>query len=221
MDAYPYEVLKDMFQSGAIGLREPQFRKLPFRVDYGVLETNPIIREHIFRLLAARIDARAYDAVTSALDSCKALSAIFADRCGLPFIIPLEIVPVQKAPIVFYGHAPRDGCLLMLNAYNMPHSASEMDSHPFVYVLNVLRAERYRVAKIVSIFDADRQHVFRRHLSALGGKPVAYDVIFEMQDVLRMVKSCPADFGLKMDEVLEAIKHYERNQTIVPPTSAV
>ena len=218
MDSHLYEALKDLFLHGVVGLREPRFKQLPFRVDLAKLETNPIVRKHIFKLLSDRIDPRAYDAVTSSTDDCRALSAIYADRCGLPFVLPIEVTSSSKAPILLYGDVPVNSRLVMVNAYSMPTAANDMENNSFVHVLNLMRAKRFSVAKIVSVFDADREHVFRRYLATLNGDPVSYEAIFEMGDVLRMIKSAPNDFDLEGAKIDAAIEHYERNATIAPPS---
>ncbi len=221
MGSYLYEALKDFFLHEAVSLREPRFKQLPFKVDLAKLETNPIMRKHIFNLLSDRIDSRAYDAVTSSIDDCRALSAIYADRCGLPFVLPIEVTSSSKTPILLYGDVPAGSRLVMVTAYNTPTAANDMANNSFVNVLNLMRAKRFSVAKIVSIFDADREHVFRRYLATLDGDPVSYETIFEMGDLLRILKSAPHDFNLEEAKIDAAIEHYVRNATIAPPSSTI
>ena len=209
MQGYVYEALRELFLQKAIVLREPQFKRLPIKVDLAVLDTNPFVREVIFTLLAYRIDARAYDGVMPAVDDCRALAAIYADRCGLPFVLPMEVTASPSAPVLFYGNMPQQSCLVLLNAYNLPSTVSEFVAHPLVRVLNAAREKRYRVQKAISIFDADRDGYLRRHIASLSGPTVAYEAIFELGEVFRIIGSNPSDFQLSADKVTKAKEHYE------------
>jgi len=218
MDSYLYESLKDLFRLGVVHLRKPKFRELPFAVNLQKMESIPASRDHVLKLLSSRIDARAYDAVTSAVDDCRALATSYADRCHLPFIIPIEVASSNKAPIILYGDAKQDASLVMVNAYNVPFDSDNMDHHPIVRALNVLQSHYFGVAKIVSIFDADRDHSLRRYLAISERRPIAYEVVYEMREVLRILESSPDDFGLVRSDVTEVIKHYELKTTIAPPS---
>lgn len=71
MEAHLVNALALFFKQGAIQLREPRFRKLPFRIKYEALDTLPILREQIFELLDDRINPQDFDAVTTSPFGCK------------------------------------------------------------------------------------------------------------------------------------------------------
>jgi hypothetical protein len=213
-----YDSLREMFVQQVISLREPQFLRLPFSISIMAMETNLLIKESIFTLLGTRIDVRAYDAIMSAIEDCRNLGAIYADRCELLHTTPLQVIPSETSPIMFYGELERDSCLLLLNAFNAPRHAKDMETHPLVRTINAARDNHWNVAKIISIFDADRDHALRKHLAEMSGTPIAYESIYDMREVFRMLLSAPEDFGLEKSAIEKAKHHYERNPTIVPPS---
>lgn len=210
MDGLLNEALEGLFSRGVIELRRPQFKSLPFKVDMEKLETDPLARDAVFRLLNARLDARAYDCIASVPDDCKALAAIYADRCGARFLTPIEVVHDEKAPVMLYGEVPQEGCALVIMAYNHPYRYANIETHPVIRTLNVLRSKRCNVHRIVTIVDADKEARLRKGVMALPGRQVMIDTIFDMRDVLRILLASPKSFDVRTEEVQDAKEHYER-----------
>lgn len=218
MEKFFYDALKDLFLSGAVALRSPRYLSIPFNVDFEVLETDPILRELVMRLLEARVDARAYDGIAAGAEEYSSLAPIYADRCGVRFVLPKALALGKDAPIMFFGKLPRESCVLVFNVYNAPVHESQVAFHPLLKIVNALRAQGYRVARIVSLFDADRDSRFQQLLIRISGTPIVYDVIYSVGEVFRMMCVAPEDFGVTRDMIQRAREHYENNPIVAPPS---
>ncbi len=208
MEEILYSTLKILFQNKAINIRDPKFGDMPFEIHGSVLETNPECREAIFKILSGRIDKRAHGVVLQTYDDvCIALGAIFADRLGLPFVLPWQAAPSDNAAIIFHGHQKREQQALLLNVYTPPIYKDKPGKHPVIRTIQAAQSVHGgKIAKLVCIFDADKDHVIRMNLANLK---VVYDSVYDMSDVLRIVLASPDDFGTTHEKALAALKHYE------------
>jgi hypothetical protein len=216
MEAHLVNALTLFFQQGAIQLREPRFRKLPFRIRYEILDTLPVLREQIFDLLDECINPQDFDAVATSPFGCKYWPAIYADRHGLPFLMPIEVSASAQTPLGLYGEQIAGSKILMLNTLNPSFGFERMDSHPFVRMYDVLSAVHCKTVKIVSLFDADRLQVFSCFFSANRTNDAEVKSIFTMQDVLRTVSQTPVFYGVDPEVADGALKHYETSETWQP-----
>ena len=212
MEAHLVNALTLFFRQGAIQLREPRFRKLPFRINYEALDTLPIFRDLIFELLDEIIIAQDFDAVTTSPYGCKYWPAIFADRHGLPFLMPIEVSASSHTPLGLYGEQPAGSRILMLSTFNPPFGLDNMEAHPSIRMFDVLSAVHCKTVEMITLFNADRSQAFNCFFSANRTGDVAIKSIFTMHDVLKAVVATPLFYGADADLAQRALKHYETNE---------
>ncbi len=212
MEAHLVNALTLFFRQGAIQLREPRFRKLPFRIRYEILDTLPVSREQIFDLLDECVNPQDFDAVTTSPFGCKYWPAIYADRHGLPFLMPIEVSASNQTPLGLYGEQPAGSRVLMLNTFNPPFSLDNMESHPSVRMFDVLSAVHCKTVEMVTLFNADRLQAFNCFFSANRTQSVVMKSIYHMQDVLKAAVSTPSFYGVDADLALRTLKHYETSE---------
>ncbi|GEM_PF-1348463 len=212
MEAYLENALTLFFRQGALQLREPRFRKMPFRVKYDVLDTLPVLRNQIFELLDANIDHRDYDVIATPPYGCKYWPAIYADRHDLPFVMPVEVSFSNQTPLGLYGEQPIGSKVLMLNTINLPYAIDSMETHPCIRMFDILNAMHYKTVEIITLFNTDRLHVFNYFFSVNRSQHVVLKNIYQMQDILKSVVSAPLLYGVDMDLAQRAMKHYETNE---------
>jgi hypothetical protein len=211
MEANYVNALALFFKHGAIQLREPRFRKMPFFINYAVLDTLPIVREQIFALMDGVLNPSDFDAIATAPAGAKYWPAIYADRHGLPFVMPIEVAPSVNTPLALYGEQKIGNRVVMLNSFNPPYAMSVMDQHPFVRMYDVLHAVHYKVAAIVTLFDADRLHFFRSYFSSRKTEVKSVH-IFDMYELLQTVNDSPTAFEVDPCLAAKAVRHYEQSR---------
>lgn len=133
--------------------------------------------------------------------------------------MPIEVSASALTPLGLYGEQSLGSKILMLNTFNPPFNFERMDSHPFVRMHDVLNAVHCKTVKIVSLFDADRLHVFNCYFSANRANDVKIKSIFLMQDVLSAISQTPLLYGVDPKVAVEALKHYETSETWQPKSS--
>ncbi len=209
MDGFLREELQRLFTRRAITLRKPKFKSQPFKVDFEILDADPIAREVVFRLLGARVDAGVYDMIASVPDDCRNLAAMYAAKEAMPLVQPVEITPDEFAPLMLYGKACPDCHVLIIAAVNKIEREQKMAIHPIIRTLNVLRQNRLKPRKIIVLFDADKCVCLKQAINEISGSGIAYEAIFDMTDVFRLLLSEPESFDLTEKEIVEAEEHYK------------
>lgn len=209
MDEVLFSSLKVLFQNKAINLRDPKFGDMPFEIHGSILEANPDCREAIFAVLSGRFDKRACGMVLQTYDDvCMTLGAILADRLKLPFTLPWQAAPSENAAIIFHGMHLRDRKALLLNVYTPPIYKDKPGKHPVIRTIQAAHSAHFcKITKMICLFDADKDHVIRMHLA---GMKVAYESVYDMADVLRIVHSTPEDFGTTKEKAQASLAHYEQ-----------
>ncbi|MBD3281955.1 hypothetical protein GF391_04390 [Candidatus Uhrbacteria bacterium] len=210
MDGFLREQLRQLFLRGAVVLRRPQYKSRPFKVDLEILDSDPMAREAVFKLLGTRVDAGAYDVIASVPDDCRNLAGMYAAKEGLHLLQPVEMTPDASSPLMLYGKARPDAHVLVIAALNKIESRQKMETHSVVRTLNVLRQNRLDPRKIIILFDADRRARLKKMVNESYDSGIALEAIFDMTEVFRMLLADPQGFNLEEREINEAKQHYEQ-----------
>jgi len=211
-----FQAMLSLFRLSAFSLRTPQFRKLPFSINFEAIDSDPRIREIVFDLLRQQLGEQKVAAMTMAPGSCRVVSAIYADRVQAPFILPIEIAGSVKSPLGLYGGVSPEHDLVMFNIWHMPAYEDKITEHPVVRMLEALRESHYHVRNIIVLFDSDRRRVLRSYLSSNFSPPIVLRPILDMYDVILAICHSPKPFGVDKALAERALKHYEEHDFSLP-----